>query len=211
LTAGTASPWPRCCAPATPTPPAVLKRLIQKLRQAYPKALILFRADAGFAVSMLYRYREGQPEPRYVIGPITNHRLLAKTAPLLSRAQRQYQETWEKHRLFISFSYQAQSWTRPRRIAVKVEYARLGINQRCVVTNLRRNPQFVCDDIYVLRSGVKHRIKELPTAWVATVSWPTSSACCCTPRPTACFGCCATTSRARNWPRPRSIPCASNF
>jgi hypothetical protein len=27
---------------------AVLKRLIKKLRQAYPKALILFRADAGF-------------------------------------------------------------------------------------------------------------------------------------------------------------------
>jgi hypothetical protein len=45
-----------------------------------------------------------------------------------------------------------------------VEYTHLGINQRCVVTNLSRNPQFVCDDIYGLRSGVKHRIKELPTA-----------------------------------------------
>jgi hypothetical protein len=32
---------------------AVLKRLIKKLRQAYPKALILFRADAGFAVLAL--------------------------------------------------------------------------------------------------------------------------------------------------------------
>ena len=33
---------------------AVLKRLIKKLRKAYPKALILFRADAGFAVPALY-------------------------------------------------------------------------------------------------------------------------------------------------------------
>jgi hypothetical protein len=140
---------------------AVLKRLIKKLRQAYPKALILFRADAGFAVPALYRYLEGQPETRYVIGFITNNRLLAKTAPLLERAQRQYQETGEKQRLFTSFSYQAESWDKPRRIIAKVEYTRLGANQRFVVTNLSRNPQFVYDDIYVLRGDVENRIKEL--------------------------------------------------
>jgi len=140
---------------------AVLKRLIKKLRQAYPKALILFRADAGFAVPAIYRYLEEQPETRYVIGFITNSRLLAKTAPLLERAQRQYQETGEKQRLFTSFSYQAESWDKPRRIIAKVEYTRLGANQRFVVTNLSRNPQFVYDDIYVLRGDVENRIKEL--------------------------------------------------
>jgi len=140
---------------------AVLKRLIQKLRQAYPKALILFRADAGFAVPALYSYLEDQPETRYVIGFITNNRLLAKTAPLLSKAQRQYQETGEKQRLFTSFSYQAESWDQPRRIIAKVEYTCLGANQRFVVTNLSRNPQFVYDDIYVLRGDVENRIKEL--------------------------------------------------
>ena len=140
---------------------AVLKRLIQKLQQAYPKALILFRADAGFAVPALYSYLEGQPETRYVIGFITNNRLLAETAPLLSKAQRQYQETGEKQRLFTSFSYQADSWDKPRRIIAKVEYTHLGANQRFVVTNLSRNPQFVYDDIYVLRGDVENRIKEL--------------------------------------------------
>ena len=140
---------------------AVLKRLIQKLRQAYPKALILFRADAGFAVPALYNYLEGQPETRYVIGFITNNRLLAETAPLLAKAQRQYQETGEKQRLFTSFSYQAESWDKPRRIIAKVEYTRLGANQRFVVTNLSRTPQFVYDDIYVLRGDVENRIKEL--------------------------------------------------
>ncbi len=140
---------------------AVLKRLIQKLRQAYPKALILFRADAGFAVPALYNYLEGQPETRYVIGFITNNRLLAETAPLLAKAQRQYQETGEKQRLFTAFSYQAESWDKPRRIIAKVEYTHLGANQRFVVTNLSRNPQFVYDDIYVLRGDVENRIKEL--------------------------------------------------
>ncbi len=140
---------------------AVLKRLIKKLKKAYPEALILFRADAGFAIPALYRYLEGQPELRYVIGFITNSRVLVKTAPLLLKAQRQYQETGEKQRLFTSFSYQAESWTKPRRIIAKVEYTHLGANQRFVITNLSRNPQFVYDDIYVLRGDVENRIKEL--------------------------------------------------
>jgi hypothetical protein len=139
---------------------AVLKRLIKKLKKAYPETLILFRADAGFAIPALYRYLERQ-EIRYVIGFITNNRLLAQTAPLLDKAQRQYQETGEKQRLFTSFSYQAGSWTRSRRLIAKVEYTHLGSNQRFVVTNLVRNPKFVYDDIYVLRGDVENRIKEL--------------------------------------------------
>ena len=77
------------------------------------------------------------------------------------KAQRQYQETGEKQRLFTAFSYQAESWDQPRRIIAKVEYTRLGANQRFVVTYLVRNPQFVYDDIYVLRGDVENRIKEL--------------------------------------------------
>ena len=105
---------------------------------------------AGFAVPALYRYLERQ-EVRYVIGFITNHRLLTKTATLLEKAQQRYEETGEKQRLFTSFSYQADSWDQPRRIIAKVEYTHLGAKQRFVVTNLVRNPQFVYDEIYVLR------------------------------------------------------------
>jgi hypothetical protein len=82
---------------------AVLKRLIKKLKRAYPGALILFRADAGFAVPALYRYLERQ-EIRYVIGFITNNRVVKKAAPLLKKAQAAYQATGEKQRLFTSFS-----------------------------------------------------------------------------------------------------------
>ena len=139
---------------------AVLKRLIKKLKKAYPGVLILFRADAGFAVPALYRYLERR-KIRYVIGFITNNRVLEKAAPLLKNAQAAYQATGEKQRLFTSFSYQAESWTRPRRIIAKVEYTRLGANQRFVVTNLVRHPQFVYDEVYVLRGDVENRIKEL--------------------------------------------------
>jgi len=37
---------------------AVLKRLVKKLKKAYPKAHIVLRAHAGFAVPGLYRFCE---------------------------------------------------------------------------------------------------------------------------------------------------------
>ncbi len=135
--------------------------MINQLRQAYLKALILFRADAGFDVPGLHDYLEEQHEVRYVIGFLTNNRVLEKAAPLREKAQRQYQETGEKPRLFTSFSYQAESWTQSRRIIAKVAYTYLGANQRFVVTNLVRRPQFIYDDLYVLRGDVEKRIQEL--------------------------------------------------
>ena len=134
--------------------------MIKKLNRAYPEALILLRADASFAIPALYRFLERQ-EIRYLIGFITNIRVLERAASLLDKARAAFQATGEKQRLFTAFSYQAESWTRPRRIIAKVKYSRLSANQRFVVTNLSRNPQFVYDDIYVLRGEVENRIEEL--------------------------------------------------
>lgn len=143
---------------------ALLKRLLSRLRAAYPKALILVRADAGLAVPALYEFLEEQENFRYVIGFITNNRLLSQPAPLARQAEGNFQSTGEKQRLFTAFAYQADSWDRPRRIIAKVEYTAKGLNQRFVVTNLSRNPRFVYDDIYVLRGEVENRIKELKLA-----------------------------------------------
>jgi hypothetical protein len=140
---------------------AVLKRLLPRLRAAYPQALLLVRADAGFAVPALYDFLEEHEDVRYVIGFITNNRLSSQTAPLARKAEGNFQGTGEKQRLFTAFPYQADSWKRPRRIIAKVEYTAKGLNQRFVVTNLNRNPRFVYDEIYVLRGELENRIKEL--------------------------------------------------
>jgi hypothetical protein len=55
----------------------VLKHLLPRLQKAYPEALILVRADAGFAIPALYEFLEEQ-NVRYVIGFITNNRLRSR-------------------------------------------------------------------------------------------------------------------------------------
>jgi hypothetical protein len=140
---------------------AVLKRLLKRLMKTYPEAEIVLRADAGFAVPGLYRFCEKR-RIHYVIGLITNDRLREKSAPLLARAQRLFDQTGQKQRLFGSFTYRAESWSRYRRVIAKAEYMEQGANQRFVVTNiLGLNPQRIYDAIYVLRGDAENRIKEL--------------------------------------------------
>jgi Transposase DDE domain group 1 len=139
---------------------AILKRLLPRLQAAYPEALILVRTDAGFAIPALYEFLEEQGV-RYVIGFITNNRLLNQTAVLAQKAESNFKATGEKQRLFTAFPYQADSWGHSRRIIAKVEYTAKGLNQRFLVTNLHRNPQMIYDDIYVLRGDIENRIKEL--------------------------------------------------
>jgi hypothetical protein len=139
---------------------AVLKRLIKKLKNAYPGTPILLRADAGFAVPALYTLCE-QEGIYYTIGLITNDRLRSKSADLLVRAQQQFHRTGEKQRLFTSFVHRADSWTRYRRVIAKVECMIQGDNQRFVVTNLPTAAQLLYDTIYVQRGETENRIKEL--------------------------------------------------
>jgi len=140
---------------------ALLKRIIRRIKAAWPKARIVFRGDAGFAVPDIYKLLE-QEKVHYVIALITNNRLKKRVADLALQARQDFEKTGEKQRLFSSFMYRANSWNRPRRVVAKVEHHDRGDNKRFVVTNLpAMKPRRVYDEIYVLRGDAENRIKEL--------------------------------------------------
>jgi hypothetical protein len=64
---------------------AILKRIVERLRQRWPEVAIEIRADAGFAVPALYDYceREGIS---YTVALITNERLKEMAGQLLQEA-----------------------------------------------------------------------------------------------------------------------------
>jgi hypothetical protein len=70
---------------------------------------------------------------------------------------------WYQHRephvqrFEVIEDYQADTWSRPRRIVVKVEINRLGTNQRFVVTNLSGHPQGIYHGFYVQRGQVPEK------------------------------------------------------
>ncbi len=130
---------------------AVLKRIVPQLRAAFPKAEIIIRGDAGFAIPALYEYCE-QEKLKYVIGLIRNDVLERMVEDLLSTAHERYQQTGQKQRLFTEGMYRAQSWGTERRVIMKAEWLPQGPNSRFVVTNLSMNTQQVYE-FYTERGG----------------------------------------------------------
>jgi hypothetical protein len=138
---------------------SIVKRLVQRLRQAFGAVRVVVRGDAGFAVPGLYDYCEAEGL-EYVIGLITNDRLLGSAEELSERVRADYAQSRLKQRRFTETEYQADSWEHPRRVIIKVEHNDKGINRRFLVTNLNSLPEEAYD-FYALRGDCENRIKEL--------------------------------------------------
>jgi hypothetical protein len=142
---------------------AILKRLIRVLQARWPGVHISLRADSGFAVPALYELCE-ERGVEYTIGLIPNSRLQALAAPAQAEARRQQQESGaEKVRHIDELEYQAESWSRARRVVLKAELLPKGPNLRFVVTNRREAAPAVYDG-YVERGEAENWIKDLKNA-----------------------------------------------
>jgi hypothetical protein len=119
---------------------------------------IYFRGDAGFANPEIYAYLEAEGV-KYAIRLPTNRVLQERIAHLLTRPVGRPPN--EVRRFYASFSYQARSWTNPRRVVAKVEWhvgelvPRVGF----IVTNLARRAENVVA-FYKKRGTCEQWIKE---------------------------------------------------
>jgi hypothetical protein len=144
----------------------VLRRLLRKLRAAWPGVAVELRADSGFAIPRLYAWCEANAVG-YTIGLIPNDILEARAAPLLAEAQAQSDaQGGAKVRLAGETTYQAGSWPRPRRVVFKAEILLKGPNTRFVVTTRTDDPLVVYDR-YVDRGDSENWIKDLKNALAA--------------------------------------------
>ena len=138
----------------------VLRRLVRRLRRAWPDLAIELRADSGFAIPRLYAWCEAHAV-RYTIGLIPNPALERAAAPLLTVAYAcSIAQGGAKTRLVAATDYQAQSWPQPRRVVIKAEILAKGPNTRFVVTTRRGSPLAVYD-WYVDRGQPENWLKDL--------------------------------------------------
>lgn len=135
----------------------MLRPLVHRLRQAWPGITILVRADNGLAVPEMYEYceREGL---LYAFGYSTNAVLKRRTAKPFADLKLYY--TFCKgylpnvRRFVLLDDYQAEGWSRSRRIVAKLELMPEGTNRRFIVTNLSGDAQGIYEGFYVKRGAV---------------------------------------------------------
>src|SRR5262249_14451792 len=119
---------------------------------------IYFRADAAFAMPEVYEFLEAE-QIKYAIRLPVNQVLQSRIGYLLTRPVGRPPQ--HVRRFHANFSYQAGTWTKPRRVIAKVEwhpgelYPRVGF----IVTNMSRQPERVVA-FYNKRGTCEQWIKE---------------------------------------------------
>jgi hypothetical protein len=143
----------------------ILRRIILKLRKAFPKARLRVRLDGGFATPAVFDYLELE-RIEYLVAMASNAVLGRHAEPLMSAVRTLSTVSGETETLFADISsYAAKTWPHPRRVIIKAEVTRFPgrlprDNDRFVVTNLPHKPENVYS-IYRQRGDMENRIKEL--------------------------------------------------
>lgn len=138
----------------------ILKHVIRRIRQHWPKVEIMVRGDGHY----------GRPEAMdwcedsgivYAFGLGTNAVLGALAAPLKEDAavRRALAGATGKLRRYGSFSYAAKGWRHERRIVARIEASEEGTDTRFVVTNLPDKPKRLYERVYCARGQMENLIK----------------------------------------------------
>ena len=144
---------------------SMLKRLLPRLRKAFPKAKIRIRLDAGFTGPELYEFFEAE-RLEYVVCMGKNSVLLRFAEPLMAPLREALQAGEDIIPRFGECLYAARSWKHKRRVIIKADIAlhpgRIPKdNPRFIVTNLKTTPKFIYKKVYCARGDIENRIKEL--------------------------------------------------
>jgi len=143
----------------------ILKRIVPRLRQAFPKAKIRVRLDSGFATPEMFEFFDDHAL-QYVVAFPSNTTLLDHAEPLMEQVRPKSVDSEQTEHLYGDCYYSARSWDTVRRVVIKAEVVRKEggdprDNARFVVTNLTLAPQHIYEKIYCARGDVENRIKEL--------------------------------------------------
>ncbi len=153
-------------APATRGARGTLRRLIDMLRIAFPRARFLVRLDGGFATPELFDVLDAEPGLDYVVAMAENAVLTRCAEPAMVDARARSEVSGQTAHVYTEVRYAAGTWAHPRRVVIKAEVVRLPgrdprDNPRFVVTTLRPSPRFVYEHVYCTRGDIENRIKEL--------------------------------------------------
>jgi Transposase DDE domain group 1 len=144
----------------------ILRRLLVRLRTAFPRARFLVRLDGGFACQEVLDFLDGEPKLNYVVAMAKNLNLERSAERWMPSARKRSRESGETAHVYGATHYQAKKWPCKRRVIIKAEVVRHPgrepkENPRFVITNLLLSPQWIYEKVYCGRGEIENRIKEL--------------------------------------------------
>src|SRR5262245_42137349 len=159
----------------------VIKHVTKRLKQHWPNTRIAWRGDGHYGRVEAMEWIEENGDGDYIFGLAGNatlDALVAKTADNLRFHHAKSRQP--KVRTHTSLTYQAGSWTRPRKVVARLECSlqpdagettsngmRQEVDIRYVVTSLKGSAEYLYEDVYCGR-GQKENLIKLHKAQLAS-------------------------------------------
>jgi hypothetical protein len=139
---------------------SILKRMVKKIRSAWPDVGIMIRGDSHYGAPEVYDFCE-QEDLKYVFGLTPQNSMWKEAEQLIEEAEKLHTLHKEPVKLFGEFEYQAKSWSKPLRVIYKAEHNHRGPKTRFLVTNLEYSRRrFIYQTAYSGRGNMELYIKE---------------------------------------------------
>ena len=140
----------------------LLKRIVIKIRQAYPDMKIIIRTDSGFSCAPFYQLVEDY-NLLFATGIASNAVLKRRVERAEKAVRHLHLKQGKKHQHFITFSYKAKSWHKEQQCYSKIESTGLGMNIRHIISNIEeQEAREIYFGFYVKRGEAsENRIKEV--------------------------------------------------
>src|ERR1700680_3779367 len=151
----------------------VIKHVTKHLRRHWPTTRIVWRGDGHYGRVEAMDWADEHDNIDYIFGLAGNvalDALVAETADNLRFHHAKSSQT--KLRTYASFTYQAGSWTRPRKVVARLECSlqpdtggttsngmRQEVDIRYVVTSLKGTAQHLYENVYCQRGQMENLIK----------------------------------------------------
>jgi hypothetical protein len=145
----------------------ILRRLLARVSNAFPKARLRVRLDGGFASPEVLDFLDCEPKVEYLVNLAANAVLKRRVKSAMKRSRHASEISGQTEHVYGECRYATKkTWPWKRRIIYKAEVVRAANkepkdNPRFVVTNLKQSPQWIYERVYCQRGDVENRIKEL--------------------------------------------------
>lgn len=139
---------------------SIVKRVVKKIRQAWPEVGIILRGDSYYACPAVFDFCE-ETDMKYVLGFKPLAPLVREVKPYVEEVALRSEREKQPVKMFTETDYKAKSWPKTRRVIAKVEYNFFGPNTRFIITNLEHwNRRFIYQTVYCGRGAMELMIKE---------------------------------------------------
>jgi hypothetical protein len=150
----------------------VVKHVTKHLRRHWPHTRLVWRGDSHYGRVEAMEWAEDNGE-HYIFGLAGNAALDALVAEIADNLRFHHAKSSQtKLRTYASFTYQAGSWTRPRKVVARLECSlqpdagegtSIGMRQevdiRYVVTSLKGSALHLYEEVYCQRGQMENLIK----------------------------------------------------